>query len=319
MNNICYSIKEYRFNDPIFNNVNATYIIHLEGNGRLNNIIEQLKYYHPSKIVYIIFNKGFKKCNKDKYINIPPLDLIDAFFQCFKHANNNNYENILILEDDFIFDKKILDKNNSNKIDNFLYKMSKTKQIYIYHIGAITLLQSAFKQYHNRLYLSAGAHSCIYPKKFINHLLNNVRKDRIKDWDFYLNFNYIRYKYYKSLCYQTFPETDNSKYWDQGNIFLKYIFKFFKYVKIVIKLDSKPQPGFDIMEISSKIIFWFIIITIIINILFVYIYFIKYKKKNNKKYLLYLFYYIIFLLLLYPIIIIIMLLLTIYITSKFYN
>jgi hypothetical protein len=272
MNNICYNLKEYKFNDPIFNNVDATYIIHLEGNGRLNNIKEQLKYYHPSKIVYIIFNKGFKKCNKDKYINIPSLDLIDAFFQCFKDANNKKYENILILEDDFIFDNKILDKNNSNKIDDFLYEMSKTNQIYIYYIGTITYLQSAFGQYHNKLYLSVGTHSCIYPKIFIKHLLNNIKKDKINDWDFYLNLNYIRYKYYKSLCYQTLPQTDNSKYWDQGNIFLKYIFKLFRYYQLIIKLDNKHQPGFDIMEISSKIIFWFIIISLIIIILLFYNY-----------------------------------------------
>lgn len=317
MNNICYSLKEYKFNDPIFNNVDATYIIHLEGNGRLNNIKEQLKYYHPSKIVYIIFNKGFKKCNKDKYINIPSLDLIDAFFQCFKDANNKNYENILVLEDDFIFDKKILDKNNSNKIDDFLYEMSETKQIYIYYIGAITYLQSAFGQYHNKLYLSVGTHSCIYPKIFIKHLLNNYRKDKINDWDFYLNLNYIRYKYYKSLCYQTLPQTENSKYWDQGNIFLKYIFKLFRYYQLTINLNNKPQPGFDIMEISSKIIFWFIIISLIIIILLIYNYWLKCKKKKNN--IKYLFYLIIFFLLLYPIVIINILLLTIYITSIFYN
>jgi hypothetical protein len=322
MDNTCYRLKEYKFEDPIFNNVDVTYIIHLEGNGRLNSIEEQLKHYHPSKIVYILFNKGFKKCTKDKNINKPPIDLIDAFFQCFKDANSKNYENILILEDDFIFDEKILDINHSNNIDNFLYK--RNNEIYIYYIGAITYLQSAFGHYHNRLFFSTGTQSCIYSKGFINYLLNNVKQESINDWDIYINFNYVRYKYYTSLCYQTFPETENLKYWDQGNTFLKYLLEILKYSKSIMKLDIQHQPGFNIMEISSKIMFWIIIITLILIVFLIYIVFFKIlnnkkNKKNIKNYYLYLIYLILFILIIYPIFIFGTLLLIMYIQSIYHN
>ena len=309
MNTTCYKLKEYKFNDPIFNSVDATYIIHLEGNGRLDNIKEQLKNYHPTKIVYILFNKGFKKCKKDKHINKPPLDLIDAFFQCFKDANSKNYGNILILEDDFIFDKEILNITHSNRIDNFLDEKNKTEEIYVYYIGVITYLQTAFGDYHNRLILSTGTQSCIYSKEFIKYLLNNVKQETINDWDIYINFNYVRYKYYTSLCYQTFPETNNSKYWDQGSIFLKYLLKILKYNMSNMKLNIKPQPGFNIMESSSRFIFWFIIITFILLINTIF------NKKNNKNFYLHLGYFVF----IYPTLIFLTLLSIIYTQIIYYN
>ena len=164
MNTNCYSLKEYKFNNPIFNEIEATYIIHLEGNGRLSSIQNQLKKYHPTKKVYILFNKGFKKCEKDKYINKSPLDLIDAFYTIFRDAYNKNYNNILILEDDFIFDEEILDKTHSENIESFLKKHNEKKEIYIYYLGAITYLQTYFGTYHNKLFFSTGCQSNIYPK-----------------------------------------------------------------------------------------------------------------------------------------------------------
>jgi len=328
MNNTCYSLKEYTFDNPIFNSVDATYIIHLEGNGRLNNIKEQLKYYHPTKIVYILFNKGFKKCEKDKRIDKPPLDLIDAFFQCFKDAYSKNYGNILILEDDFIFDKEILNREHSNKIDIFLNKKSINNENYIYCIGTLAFIESSFGGYHNRLYLSGGAHSCIYSKEFIKYISNNVKQESIFDWDYYCNLYCVRYIYYKSLCYQIFPETDNSKLWDQGNFFLIYWFKIIKYNNKKMKLDIQPQPGFDIMKSISHFMYWFIIITFFL-IIFYFIFFIntifnrkfnKNKRNNNfKNFYLYLLYFVLFILIIYPIIIVSILLLSIYIKIIYHN
>ena len=56
----CYSFKKIKYNKGLLDEaVDATYIIHLEGNGRYDDIMNQLKIYHPTKEVYIVFNKGF--------------------------------------------------------------------------------------------------------------------------------------------------------------------------------------------------------------------------------------------------------------------
>jgi hypothetical protein len=91
-------MKYINNNDIIFKKtIDATYVIHLEGNGRHESVINQLNKYHLTNEVYILYNKGFNKCKKTDNIVYPAYDLIDAFFQIFKHANENNYENILIL------------------------------------------------------------------------------------------------------------------------------------------------------------------------------------------------------------------------------
>ena len=82
-----YKFKKILFNDGILNkSIDATYIIHLEGNGRYEHIQKQLLEYHPTNIVYILFNKGYKKSIKKPFIDKPPLDLVDAFLEVFKHA-----------------------------------------------------------------------------------------------------------------------------------------------------------------------------------------------------------------------------------------
>ena len=64
-NTRCYDIKKITYKSGILDNsIDATYIIHLKDNGRLEHIQEQLKLYQPTKIVYIAYNKGFKKCEK---------------------------------------------------------------------------------------------------------------------------------------------------------------------------------------------------------------------------------------------------------------
>ena len=106
-----YEINEKAYSFELIENnygfldesVDATYVINLEGNGRLESIKNQLKKYIPSKKIYILYNKGFKTGLKPSYINISAQDLDDAYFTIFKHSQNNHLKNILILEDDFIF------------------------------------------------------------------------------------------------------------------------------------------------------------------------------------------------------------------------
>ena len=56
-NSKCYSFKYIKYNDGLFDKtVSATYVIHLKGNGRYENIISQLNEYHPTSDVYILLN-----------------------------------------------------------------------------------------------------------------------------------------------------------------------------------------------------------------------------------------------------------------------
>jgi hypothetical protein len=267
MNNNCYNFKKILFKKGIFDNsVDATYIIHLENNGRLNSIKYQLSKYQPTKIVYIVFNKGFKKCSKDPYINISSLDLVDAFLKIFIDAKNKNYNNILILEDDFFFNEKIKNIFINNEINKFIINKNAINEQFMYYLGCLPYLRLPYNNNTNKLLCSTGTHACIYSKELRNYILNTDHK-KINDWDLYNNFNSIRYIYNKPLCYQLFPDTENSNNWEKNFCNLGYIIKLF-YKKL--KLDIQPEPGYTFFYNFSKYILLCIILIIILFLCIIY-------------------------------------------------
>ena len=271
----CYKFKEYNYNDGIFKKtIDATYIIHLKDNGRLKHINNQLLKYHPTNIVYIVFNKGYKKCKKQDFIINPPLDLVDCNINIFNHAKMMNYNNILILEDDFIFSEDILKKDNINNINNFITNNDN----FFYLLGCLPFFMIPYNSYTYQFLISGGMHAVIYSKKYRKKILNLDQKN-IHDWDLYCwKFINNKYCYYKPLCYQLFGETENSNYWGMNTLF-KYIMKdiliLTKILFKILKMDKKPEPGFSYFYKFGKVF-------TIILILFI-TYFIKYI---NDKYLL---------------------------------
>ena len=116
----CYKFEKLNYDSGLLDtNVDVTYIIHLENSGRYDNIIKQLEKYKPTKTIYILLNKGFSKCNKTG-IESSYADLTDCYLQIFKHAQKQNFGNILILEDDFIFNEKVNGAFKFSKIVTFI-------------------------------------------------------------------------------------------------------------------------------------------------------------------------------------------------------
>ncbi len=252
--NRCYSYEEYKFDNAILD-VDATYIIHLEGNGKYESIIDQLNKYPISKKVYIVLNKGYKKCKKDPSITKPPLDLIDAYLEIFHHAKDK--KNILILEDDFIFDNKILDPFHQNNINHFIKNLND-----IYYIGVLPYILLPYDYYNYRNLLSTGTHSVIYSKKF----RDKVKDEKINDWDIYLR-SQCCYVYYTPLCYQLFTDTENSKCWGDHNIIFYCIALVARFFMKMVDLD-KSITAYYYIYILSKI--WIFIIFIIFVIFMIY-------------------------------------------------
>jgi len=264
MDDDCYTFQKYMYNDPIFKNtIDATYIINLENNGRLDHVFNQLEKYKPTKIVYIVFNKGYKKCHKQKFIITPPIDLVDAFLTILKHAKKENYDNILILEDDFIFSPDIKKKFNIDNINHFLNK--KKNKHFLYYLGIVPFLLIPYDKYNYKNILSLGCHSIIYSKKYREYILT-IKQQNIKDWDYFTNiFIKNKYTYYKPLCYQLFPPTENSKHWADADIFTNGLFALIlKNILKKLNLDQKIDPGYTIFYNFSKTIFYIFIIIIIL-------------------------------------------------------
>jgi hypothetical protein len=242
-NRRCYHFEKIEFSNSTLLDIDATYVIHLENNGRLDSVKEQLNKFRPTKNVFILHNKGYKKCEKDGYINKPALDLVDAFLYIFKDAQEKDYKHILVLEDDFIFSNRIKDKKVQQNIMNFI---SREK----YDIYALGLLPFGQYVYDNNTNISIfdciGTHAMIYSRKCINETLQKDKKS-IEDWDTYTGSTYKKYMYNEPLCYQLFPETENYKYWGDN-----FLIKIRKYIIKLLKLDVQVEPGYSTMYMISR-------------------------------------------------------------------
>ena len=256
---LCYKFKDitYVSNGMLDSCIDATYIINLEGNGRIDQIYKQLDFFNPTKVVFILFNKGFNKCNKDIHEKIPPIDLIDSYYTIFKDARSNNFNNILILEDDFIFDDKIREPKICADICIFLNKQNNMSFMYI--LGCLPFIQLPYNYNHRLVPLKSGTHACIYSKKLRDTILN-TDQTTITDWDIYCNLNVRQYMYYIPLCYQLFPDTENSQY--HTKIFILY--NLHKKFKKYLHLDTSTDGYMVYYNYISHIVFIIIIVLFII-------------------------------------------------------
>ena len=103
----CYRIEEVQEGEPLFQHIDATYVLHLENNGRIDRIKKELRQYYPSKNTFVLFNKGYRKCPKNLPAPETRFDIVDANLYIFRDAKEKGFKNILVLEDDFFFDSKI--------------------------------------------------------------------------------------------------------------------------------------------------------------------------------------------------------------------
>ncbi len=254
-NSKCYNYEKIEFNKGIFDEIcDACYIIHLEDNGRLKNVKKQLYELPLCKNTIICHNKGFKKCNKELRYDKSNYDLIDAYMQIYNDAIKKEYDGIIILEDDFIYENDLFNPVHQNKIIKFIQK--KKNQDFIYTFGVMPFLQTFniinFDIFHHYVILSGGLHSVYYSKKAIQNIYE--KRNKMTDIDEYLNATYFykKYGYVLPLITQTFPETDNSKNWTlTKNIGLYSVLKpLLEYFEL-----HKSTKNYKIFYITSIILF----------------------------------------------------------------
>ena len=271
MNQQCYKYDNIYFKEGILDEiVDAVYVILLEGSNRTNNVYKQLNEFKLCKNNHIQINKGYKKCNKNfnnNKINSSNIDIIDSNIHVFNDAKQKNYNNILYLQDDFILDEAIKDNFHINNLKKFI----NNNNFNLYNLGCFSFLTlptnylTTLKSY---FYLSAQ--SIIFSKKSRNIILKNYKNIKInkyiQDDIWYNSILDKKYYYYRPLCYQTFPLTENRKTCWSSFLILNFFISLFK-------LDKQVQPGWTFIYIGN----YLFIILIILIILFILIKIQNYK------------------------------------------
>ncbi len=282
-NKNCYKLEELYFEEGFLDaSVDVTYIITMYNNfKRHRSIFKQLEKFKPTKRVVIVYNYGYKLCEKYKKqhkIDATYEDLTYTYMYIFNLANQ--YNNILILEDDFIFSDTILDKYVTRDINSFII----TRNPDIYYLGLTVSFFNLFTMFntHIKCYKGGGTHAVIYSKAARKLLFTKFMEYKIFHIDD-MQFKYIdnKYFYYKPLCMQSFPDTENRKTWGINRNMNRlqqslhtFVTKFGKYYFKILKLDKD-----DNLEQKYKL-HYNIVKTyhIILVILIFYQLFVVYKK-----------------------------------------
>jgi hypothetical protein len=234
--------------------VDAVYIIHLEGNGRLNSVRRQLHKFCLCRTVHIVYNKGSQ--DKKLPVDAPSYDLVDAYKHVFRDAALQQYGNIAVFEDDFFLRTNITKKQYS-EVNSFL-KTYKNDSV-VYHLGCVPGLMVPIGQ-NNYWTIGFGTHACVYSPKFRERVLQY--KDVIYDWDVFLLLHSFRVAYDVPLCYQLFPETANKKNWTcmLGITFL------IKCVILMLHLDTQAEPGYSICYFAAKTMFYVVLVLLLVMV-----------------------------------------------------
>jgi hypothetical protein len=190
-----------------------------------------------------------------------------------KHAHTNKYENILILEDDFIFEEDIYDKDNIDYIETFILSKLEGNNIKRYFLGCapIILLPASLDCYHYKLLYGGAAQAVIHTKLSINTFINDyeINPKNIKGPDLYFVNNGDTYTYYKPLITQLFPETENRlTTWGKSDSLFSWLSNF---GINILKLD-KESNGFGIylLYFLSKYMIFIICLIVYLIIYFIY-------------------------------------------------
>ena len=277
MNDKCFNYEKRYYKNGFFDSfVDATYILTMENSKRKLDYENQLKKYIPTKIVYIVLNKGYKKCAKNLVKQQSNYDIVDANLNIMNHSLKNNYENILILEDDFIFNDALIDFNIINEIKDFFIN-NKNKNFY-FNLGPIPFLFNIIpnKNIYKSIFITSNQ-GVIYKKNLILEIVNdkNIYIKNDIHIDKYIN-KYNSYFYKIPLIIQTLPETENREIWSDfiSNYFIE-----------ISELNLNPKKGWDRMY---SILFFFnyllnIIVASIILLIVYYLYKITMKKNKIMK------------------------------------
>ena len=280
----CYRQENLFFPHGILDNIiDMVYILTMESSkSRHIHIQNQLSKFPLCQHIKIIYNKGFTKCSK-KICSMTTCKLIQTSYQDITHVNEyiyqdilkNKYNNILVLEDDFIISPQITNKDVISDLEDIV-KYYKEEKLLL-RLGCLPIVSynmTGSSQYGN-LVLGLGAHALLYNRNSVNEIVRKVRKS--EDFDVNLNISFIGNQLYykkKSLISQLFPVTENRRNWGKsyGYVIEKYFqFLMFRCISL-LKLDKTVEPGYTVMYKYHNYLFS------ILFIFHVYLLFIIIKK-----------------------------------------
>ena len=278
MDECIFKTDTIELSDTIFDSIiDRTYVILCCGEvpERIESVKKNINILRPTKYVDLIYFMGYKDCEKS--LNTAN-DLLNNNIYVIKDAIKNNYNRILVLEDDF-FLRKPLENKDINNITEFI----KENNPDVYTLGCFGIPTISTIMYKHQKLLNnvmCTSHCNIYSKdlfyKYID-FIDSIPKDKILNVATDIIFSRINdikgYRYHEPLVFQVFPETENQQNWhlSSSNKFsVPITYNIYK----ILNLDKKEYPGYQILYKLPIVLY---ILLFLIIILVIYCYFKLYK------------------------------------------
>jgi len=275
----CYYYQTIHFEESSLD-IDAVYVLTMENSERLEKIKKELYIHKPGKVVMIQVNKGFRNCSKrlckdsTEDIDISHKDISHAYMNAFKNAVNNQYKNVLILEDDAIFSKEYYNADNLKIINEFIPKLDSKQSVFA--LGLFPWISLYNSKGIRRSVVSTGIHATIFPISVMKKIL--IDCTNIGDMDVYVNMNCTRYFIHNPLVSQTVPQTENYNNWGKDYGFLGDVIRSILGIFFwLMGLDKSVEPGTTYIYTMNKILY-----DILIPILILYLLFLNIPKIYRK-------------------------------------
>ena len=263
-----YKIEKLTFDSCLFNNIDATYVLYLQGSPRIKSIKQQIEKYPPTKIVYILHNPGYKKVKKPLPRQNSEADIALSHIVACEFGIKHKHDKIIVLEDDFIFETALLEEGVTEEIEKFI---SQNTCVEHYYPGCTPFLAFpvTLDTKHWRVLAGGCTHAVIHTKKGMQRLIEdyNNNKEDIYGIDLRIFATGKCYMYQEPLITQIFPETENKKNaWGRGDVGKDTC----SYLITKFGLDTVTQPGFDYIYWWGRSSFVILLTFVILLVLLVY-------------------------------------------------
>ena len=195
----------------------ATYILTMEDDRthRLSRAIQQVRRLCLSPRVYIVYNRGFRNCNKQLREQNTGSDLNHANMHIARHALNHfSGQLILLLEDDFFWVGDIeRTKESLREIRTFLQQPGDI--VDHYSLGSMSIPFMVYPSLHS---IKHWRVHCAFATQAMIHTPNGLKRIATRDSVYdQIDIVYSQkdrfYMYWRPLTMQVFTETENQKMW----------------------------------------------------------------------------------------------------------
>ncbi len=270
-----YNFIEWKFNNGLFDFVDAAYVLHLEGSPRLERVKEQLFTNPLTNKTFLVNNPGFRKVSKPLPIQNSEADCAFSHYITCKHALANTYKTVLILEDDFILENSCLELSSTD-ITGLKNYINSDIDHYFLGCSPFIAIPTSWNLKHWKVIRGGTTHAMIHTFSGSKKIVEAYEKNpsQIGGIDRYIFANHSCHMYYKPLITQTFPDTENKlTCWGTGNLGNNIATWYIN----MTNLDKKTQPGYNFLYFISKISVLLIILLLVLVILIIKWIYLKFK------------------------------------------